>query len=208
VLLAVTCPVCGAPGRAPCPTCRADLRPAPQLPPPAAVDGCLALLAYQGAGREVVARLKYRSNRTALPGLARAMASLVADPTSFDAVTWAPTTPRRRRQRGFDQAELLARAVARELRRPCRNLLVRQTGPPQTGLALAQRSSGPRLRPRRAIPGWSVLVVDDVVTSGSTVTAAARALRSAGATSVVVLAAARTPRTPRRPAPCSSPGAR
>ncbi|MGI9119455.1 MAG: ComF family protein [Acidimicrobiales bacterium] len=197
VLLTLACPMCGAPGRAPCAACTQQLRPAPQLPPPVGVDACLALLAYDGAGRELVARLKYHNQRGALAGLARAMASLVADPASIDVVTWAPTTAQRRRQRGFDQAELLARPVARALHRPCRALLVRQPGPPQTGLSLAERRGGPHLQPRRAIPGWSVLVVDDVVTSGSTAAVAALALRRGGASSVVVLAAARTPRPSR-----------
>ena len=194
VLLAVTCPVCGGPGPAPCPGCSEAMLPAPALPDPGGVDACLALLSYEGAGRELVARLKYRNHRAALPGLARAMASLVADPAEIDVVTWAPTTPARRRQRGFDQAELLARAVAHHLRRPCRRLLARLPGEAQTGRPLAERRGGPSFRPRLGLAHQSVLVVDDVVTSGATMAAAARALRLAGATTVVALAAARTPR--------------
>jgi predicted amidophosphoribosyltransferase len=167
---------------------------APVLADPVGVDACLALLSYEGAGRELVARLKYRNSRAALPGLAKAMASLVIDPGNIDVVTWAPTTPARRRQRGFDQAELLARAVARDLRRPCRRLLVRLPGQAQTGRPLAERRGGPSFRAPFQVPGSTVLVVDDVITSGATVAAAARALRQAGATSVVALAAARTPR--------------
>ena len=203
VLLAVTCPVCRAPGRAPCLSCAARLRPAPLLAPPPGVDACLALLAYEGAGRELVARLKYRNHRGVLPGLARAMVSLLTETPGagagldvefeFDVVTWVPTTPARRRQRGYDQAELLARAVARHLCRPCPRLLSRRPGPPQTGLALAERRQGPQVAARRRADGRSVLLVDDVVTSGSTVRVSAQALRSAGARSVVVLAAARTP---------------
>ncbi len=166
---------------------------APALTHPVGVDACLALLSYEGAGRELVARLKYRNHRAALPGLARAMASLVTDPERVEVVTWAPTTPERRRQRGFDQAELLARATARHLRRPCRRLLVRLPGPAQTGRPLAERRGSPHFRARLQVPGSSVLVVDDVITSGATVAAAALALRRAGASSVTALAAARTP---------------
>ena len=194
VLLEVTCPVCGESGRAPCSACLERLRPAPVLPAPLGVDICLALLAYEGAGRELVARLKYRNHRSALAGLAAAMAALVDDPDAIAAVTWAPTTPRRRRERGFDQAELLASAVARRLGRPSRRLLRREPGPPQTGRNLAERRRGPRFHPVRAMPAGWVLLVDDVVTSGATVSAAAAALRSRGAGHVVVLAAARTPR--------------
>ena len=165
------------------------------------MDDCLALLAYEGPGRELVARLKYRNQRSALAGLAAAMATLVTVPV--DVVTWAPTTAGRRRERGFDQAELLARGVAGRLRLPRRRLLERAPGPAQTGRTLAERRRGPRFACRRRLPGWSVLVVDDVVTSGATASAAAGALRDAGAASVVVLAAARTP----RPVPTASPAA-
>jgi predicted amidophosphoribosyltransferase len=171
------------------------MHPAPALPPPPGVDACTAVLAYDGPARDVVARVKYRNHRSALAGLAAAMAASVTAPP--DVVTWAPTTARRRRDRGFDHAELLARAVARHLRRPCRPLLDRRPGPPQTGRPLAERLAGPRLEPRGPVSG-RVLLVDDVVTSGATATAAALALRRAGATAVDVVAAARTP-PPQRP---------
>jgi competence protein ComFC len=172
------------------------------------VDRVVALLAYEGAGRELVARAKYRNRRAALPWLAAAMAALVAG-VDVDLVTWVPTTPDRRRRRGFDQAELLARRVAARLGRPCRGVLRRLPGPAQTGLPLAARRAAPRLVAasgpawswRRPVPlaGARVLLVDDVVTSGATATAAAVALRRAGAAGVVVLAAARTPAPARAP---------
>ena len=191
MFLPVTCPVCGAPGAAPCRACAADLRRAPALPPPPGVDSCAALLDYEGVGRELVARLKYRNARAALPALARAMADL-ADREGVDAVTWVPTTADRRRARGFDQAQLLARAVAGDLRLGCPGLLRRHPGPAQTGRAVEARRVGPSYAPRRPAPA-RVLLVDDVVTTGATVAAAARALRAAGAEQVHVLAAARTP---------------
>ncbi len=198
MLLPRSCPICSRPGPAPCPACVATLDRAPALPPPPGVDRCRAVVAYDGAGRELIARLKYRNARSALPWLAEAMAATVrpeANAGGFEVVTWVPTTRARRRQRGFDQAELLARAVSRRLRLPCRGLLRRGDGPPQTGRSLEMRRIGPILTARRTVRG-TVLVVDDVVTSGSTVAGAARALRAAGASSVHVVAAARTP--PRR----------
>jgi predicted amidophosphoribosyltransferase len=166
------------------------MRPAPPLPPPPGVDRCVALVAYEGPAREVVARLKYRNHRSALTTLATAMAAGVT--TRPDVVTWVPTTAARRQARGFDHAELLARAVARALRRPCHDLLARAPGPPQTGRPRAERLVGPALVARGRVRPH-VLVVDDVVTSGATCTAAARALRAAGARTVDVVAAARTP---------------
>jgi len=197
VLLALTCPVCGVRGGAPCPPCAAGLRPAPPVPPPLGVDRCLALFAYEGAGRELVTKLKYRNHRGALAGLAAALAALVRG-LDFDVVTWPPTTAGRRRERGFDQAELLARGVARQLGVPSRRLLARGPGLPQTGRSRGGRQEGPDLHPRGRAPPRA-LVVDDVVTTGATLRAAALALRGAGAEHVVAVAVARTPlRAPRR----------
>lgn len=155
-------------------------------------------MAYEGVGREVVARLKYRNARSSLPWLAEGMAALVearldAEPAGLDVVTWVPTTTARRRARGFDQGRLLAEAVARRLGLPCRPLLRRLAGPPQTGAGRHARLAGPRLLPRPGLVPARLLVVDDVVTTGATLSAGARALRSAGARSVGAVVAARRP---------------
>ena len=138
-----------------------------------------------------MARLKYRNARSSLPFLVRGMAALVAG-DSPDVVTWAPTTPSRLRARGFDQAELLAKGVARHLGLPSRRLLRRGAGPAQTGRDAAARLTGPVFFSRAGAGGRRILLVDDVVTTGATVAAAARALREAGAGGVHVVAAART----------------
>jgi predicted amidophosphoribosyltransferase len=165
------------------------------LPPPPGVDVCRAVLAYEGAGRELVARLKYRNARTTLRWLAFQMAMLV-DARDVDIVTWLPTTAVRRRERGFDQAQLLARGVAHRLCRPCRPLLVRAHGPPQTGRTGSERLTGPSLsvtRHARDPASRSAVIVDDVITTGSSATVAARTLRAVGVERIVVVAAARTP---------------
>jgi len=192
VLLPTECAACGARGPSPCAGCRAQLRPPPALPPPVAVDRLRSLLSYDGAGRELVARLKYRNARASLPWLAAGMAALV-DRREVDVVTWVPTTGRRRRSRGFDQGRLLASAVASVLDRPCRATLRRLPGPAQTGRTLSERRTGPRFG-ARGRPSGRVLLVDDVCTSGATMTAAARALRSAGVARVEGLTTARAPR--------------
>jgi predicted amidophosphoribosyltransferase len=192
VLLATTCPGCGTAGGPLCPRCAAALTPAPGLPPPPGVDACVALLAYDGSARRLLSRLKYANERAALRGLASALAA--AAPPGAAVVTWVPTTTARRRDRGFDQAELLARAVARRLRLPCRRLLVRAPGPAQTGRSRAERRAAPpSFTARRAAPG-PVLLVDDVVTTGATLAEAARALRAAGAPPVAAAVVAATAR--------------
>jgi predicted amidophosphoribosyltransferase len=151
--------------------------------------------------REVVARVKYRGARATVPWLADAMVEVLDPSLAIDVVTWAPTSRDRRRARGFDQAELLARAVARRLTDGfdvrCLGLLDRGASPPQTGLTGADRRRGPSHVARRAAPR-SVLVVDDVATTGATLVAAAFALRAAGARVVLACTAARTP-PPARP---------
>jgi putative sigma-54 modulation protein len=141
--------------------------------------------------RELIARVKYRNVRAVVPWLAAAMAGeLAASAARVGVVTWAPTTPEHRRSRGFDPAELLARAVARRLHARCVRLLRRRPGPPQTGLDAAARRRGPRFTARRVAPP-RVLLVDDVATTGATLAAAAAALRAAGAREIVALTAAR-----------------
>jgi predicted amidophosphoribosyltransferase len=200
VLLPPTCPICHRPGKAPCARCVAALERSPVLPPPAGVDELHALLRYDGAGRDLVTALKYRSGRDVLAWAAAAMARLATPPRGA-IVTWAPTSPRRRRARGFDQAELLARAVARRWGVPCAPLLRRRSTAPQTGATLAARRLGPVFEGARRPPTGTVIVIDDVATSGATLEAAARALRASGATRVIALTLARTPLKSR---PCST----
>lgn len=123
--------------------------------------------------------LKYRRATSVVGRLADELDD-VSPPS--DVVTWVPATPRRRRQRGFDQSELLARAIARRTGRRAVKLLRRHDDVAQTSRDLAGRIAGPKLSyaPRRSHPEWSVLLVDDVSTTGSTLAAAASCLRARG----------------------------
>jgi competence protein ComFC len=127
--------------------------------------------------------------------LAGAMAELARE-LRIDEVTWVPLSSRRLRRRGFDQAEVLARHVARRLNVPVRSMLVRARDTrAQARLTGAERRhalAGAFLARRPESPPEKVLLVDDVLTTGATAATCAAALKEAGARRVVVLTAARS----------------
>lgn len=150
---------------------------------------------YEGDVRRRVVDMKYRGRRSLARELARQLAVTVRADVghTIDLVTWAPTSSRRRRRRGFDQAQLIARFVARDLGVPCRRLLVRETRSAQTGRTRVARLAGPRFRALHTRRSQRVLVVDDVVTTGTTLRAAAHALTASGWGDVTLAAVAATP---------------
>jgi ComF family protein len=155
--------------------------------------GVTAAGRYEGLLRDLVVGLKFRNRRRVAQVLAEHLVRRLR-PTA-DLVTWAPTSSRRIGSRGYDQAELLARCVAREMGVPCRRLLYRAHGAAQTGRSRQQRlGSGVAFRARTGGRGSPrVLVVDDVVTTGATLHAALHALVSAGVADVRLMAVAAAP---------------
>ena len=173
-----------------------------------------ALGSYAGEAGRLVRALKYANVRAPVGALGSALAALAslasqvdqsdqaAEPgpgADYDVVTWVPTTVWRRAQRGFDQAELLARSTARGLGVRSRRLLLRAPGPGQTSLPGQERRSGPVLRARRVPVGARILLVDDVVTTGTSLATASDALLAAGARSVRPVVVAATPAPGWRP---------
>jgi len=154
--------------------------------------GCYSPLDYRDRVRECVHRYKFTPVRAYGPPLGLLMAQCVRDHPELQPqlVTWAPLSRKSLRRRGFDQARLLAETVGRELSLPVVPCLVktRHTARQSRLQTPAQRRANVlgayALFPGTELAGKRVLLVDDVVTSGSTLCACAGELRRAGAESV------------------------
>jgi len=148
---------------------------------------------YEGPVRRALMRLKFSGWRSAAEAFAPWMAVALGRAPPEAVVTWVPLGRRRKRQRGFDQAEALARAVARRTGLRARRMIERRA---ETAPQARRGGVDRRLALRgafRAVGGSPpvVILVDDVLTSGSTAAACAEVLRDAGAERVLVLTAAR-----------------
>lgn len=175
-----------------CPTCQPAL---PWLEHKAAfckvehTAGCWSALEYRDAVRECVHRLKF----SPVPaygqplGLLAAQCALDHPEISPDCITWVPLSRKRLKERGFDQARLLAEAMGKELKLPVEAMLVktRQTQRQSRITDYAQRKANVlgayEVSTKSAVLGKRILLVDDVVTSGATLSACARVLKQAGA---------------------------
>jgi ComF family protein len=158
-------------------------------------ESARAPLRYEGVGKEIVHSLKYRGYTTVVARLAAPLMLGVLDGGDrFDVVIPVPMHRSRLRKRGFNQAELLARGVAKEINAPVSDTLqvVRRTRD-QVELSAAERranvegaySARDRVRGR-------ILLIDDVFTTGATMSACAGTLLQAGAGEVHALSLCRT----------------
>lgn len=200
------CAACDGDAHAPlCAACACTLAP-PRLPEEEALEGVaiVAVAAFGGALAVAIRRLKYNDRPDLAQPLGRLLRAVVRDARlSADLIVPVPLHPRRLAERGYNQAALLARHVAAELRAPmvARGLLRLRDTPQQARLGRVGRLANvaAAFRVRAPVRGRSIVLVDDVATTGATLLACRAALLDAGAASVTCLVLAIA--GPHRPRP-------
>lgn len=166
------------------------------------MDAALAAVPYSYPWSQLVLEFKFAQN----PGWARSMALLMrsapwVEPAleAADLLLPMPLSRERLQERGFNQALLLAKALAPSKAKAQLLLRIRDT-PPQSSLSRAARLQNVRLAfavdpmQHAAVAGKRIVLVDDVMTSGASLSAAAECLRQAGATHITALVFARAER--------------
>lgn len=152
------------------------------------IDSWTAVWYYEDRARNSLLRYKFRGARSYAKGYGRLLAMKLqqARPEGFDLLTWVPVSPLRKLTRGYDQVELLANAVGQELGlEPVRLLRKIHHNRPQSGIAGdAQRRANVlgvyQAENPELLKGKSVLLLDDIITTGATAGECARVLLTAG----------------------------
>ena len=183
--------------------CRSCLRKLPYVPggerreKTKNVSRCIVPLYYRDAVRESLLRYKFEG----ITAYKDIYAELIADAVresgeACDVITWAPLSKKRLKKRGYDQTELIARALSARLNLPCvRTLEKVRDNPPQSSIdderERKKNVSGVyRCIDMDAVRGKRLLFVDDIVTSGATIAECAGVLKDCGAESVIAAAVA------------------
>lgn len=164
------------------------------------IDKCASPLYYKDAVRKSIHRYKF-GGCMAYRGRYSAIMSECAennlDCGGIDMVSWIPLSRKRYRKRGYDQAKLLADGISKSLGLPCVKTLkkIRNNAAQSTTRDVTQRRANVTgvycLADGADIAGKCILLVDDVVTTGSTLSEAARTLRKAGAKKIYCITLAR-----------------
>lgn len=156
-------------------------------------------IAYQGLSLELIHRYKYHRQFYLIPLFAHFLESTALDWNRYDGFTYVPSHWWQRLRRGFNPSHLLAHTLAKKKSKPiCHALKKSKRTEPQAKLSKEERLKNVQetffIRPNQKsfVANKTILLIDDVLTTGSTVNECARALKKAGAKQVDVLTLART----------------
>lgn len=162
------------------------------------ISKCVSPLYYEGSVRQSLLRYKFRSAAAYSKIYGEFLVKCIDEcRISCDIITWVPLSRRRLRKRGYDQARLIAEEVSRRTGIPCARLLrKKRNNPAQSGAGSAEKRRANVMgvyAPAEGAPisGRRVLIVDDIVTTGATLSECARMLMDAGAAEVYAAAVAR-----------------
>ena len=193
VLFPPQCAACRAIGREPfCRACEASVDVAPRVDV-AGLDAAEAVWAYGGAVAQAVSRFKYEGRVELARPLSRALAAQV-DNHRPDLLVPIPLSAARLRSRGFNQARELTRSLRQQT--VTKALRRKAGGSTQVGRTRSERwvsLRGMFVAERILVADRKIVLIDDVVTTGATARAAAKALRDAGARWVGLVVVAATP---------------
>lgn len=182
-----------------CKTCRAEISDHPKPKNPIQFLASRTVLwYYEGNVRQSLLRYKFSNRRSYAATYGRLLAmKLQRDyPDGFDVLTWIPISAQRKLERGYDQVELIADAVAAELgMEPIRTLEKIRNNRPQSEISGSAERRANVLGVYRAtdpelVRGKRVLLLDDIITTGATASEAARVLLTAGAGEITCAAVA------------------
>jgi competence protein ComFC len=173
-----------------CPACFNNLPAAPPFSHPLRyLSAVWSVTPYSGGARALIAQLKLMGTQAAAPVMAAGMAPFITDETFL--LVPAPTSTGHARQRGYDQAKLLARHLSRLTGLPYIDCLRRLGQKHQTGasrhLRLKQMQRAFYVKNLRQIRDAKIMLIDDVVTTGATLESAAAVLLAAGAKEVYAI---------------------
>lgn len=189
-----------------CPVCQEGIRHPANTSLPH-ISLCVTAVSYEDQAAAAIRRYKFHE----CSAYAEAFGELTAERIyeelwgRYDLITWAPVSPDRLRQRGYDQARLLAENAASRLRQTAVSTLKKMRRVPQQ--ALAENAEKRRANilgaysvpKRELVAGKRILLIDDVVTTGATASECAKTLKTAGAAEIFCAALAKTPGKPSSP---------
>ncbi len=166
----------------------------------AGFDFCVSPLYYEGAVRDAILGFKFKNKRGYATCFGKLLAACISKELSgqYDVITWVPVSAERKKQRGYDQSMLICMAAALDLGDVALSVIEKtKEAPPQSSLKSAEERRGNiegayTVTEPELVTGRRVLLIDDILTTGATLSEAAKVLKNAGAKRVICVTLAKT----------------